>query len=294
MRPDAILPTPTDFDPPLTACPLCGYGRIAHFDHDFRNVRIDECGRCGVKFMNPQYTDRYLTALYGQYNDPQVAAGDVVASGRLDDVLPRKRDENFKLIARHTEMGRLLSIGSGAGDEIRAALAAGWKVEGYDVDKATTDALARNFNVPVYSGDLATSGLPGDAYNCVYMDQVLEHPKDPAAYLRLAHRVLRRGGVLYLGVPNIASVSAVYKTLIGRARLKPFRGRHYDTWHHLFYYSPRTLTRILEEHFDFDVVLVQGDPIARNTTAAARAADALRTRFARLDSSFRVLARPRK
>jgi SAM-dependent methyltransferase len=294
MRPEDTIPAPSDFDAPLTACRLCGSPDVAHFDHDFRGVRIGRCGRCGVKFMNPQYTDAYLDALYARYNNPDVTGTSCGPPKGRVRFLPRKRDANIRLIGEHARPGRFLSIGSGSGDEIRAALGQGWSVEGYDVDPVSTAQVAERFGVPVYSGDLASCGLPNDAYECVYMDQVLEHPKDPAAYLRLAHRVLTRTGVLYLGVPNIASVSSSYKTILGKRKLKALRGRHYDTWHHLFYYSPASLTHLLERVFDFELLMVGGDPVPEHDGLPARIGDALRERFPWLDSSFRLIARPIK
>ena len=290
MRP----PEPADFDAPLMRCPLCASAAIGPYDVDHRGIRISRCGRCGVRFMNPQYTDAYLDRLYARYNDPALDQPHTIPEGR-GALMRAKRESNVALIARYTPIGRFLSIGSGSGEELECARDLGWKVEGYDVDPATTAALGRRLGVPVYSGDLTTTGLPSDAYDCVYMDQVLEHPKDPAQYLRLKHRVLKRGGVLYLGVPNIRSLSSAWKTFLGKWHLKPLRGRHYDTWHHLFYYSPATLRRVLTQHFDFDVLLTQGDPIPKpNEPMTTRVANSLRQRFPMLDSSVRVLARPRK
>jgi hypothetical protein len=107
--------------------------------------------------------------------------------------------------------------------------------------------------------------------------------------------VLMPGGVLYIGVPNIDSISASWKTFLGKRNLKPLCGRHYDTWHHLFYYAPRPLRRILEDHFDFEVLRVEGDPFPiEDDRVMGRFGNTLRRRFAFLDSSFRVVARPRR
>jgi hypothetical protein len=107
--------------------------------------------------------------------------------------------------------------------------------------------------------------------------------------------VLKPAGVLYIGVPNIDSISASWKTFLGKRHLKPLRGRHYDTWHHLFYYAPRPLRRILEDHFDFEVLRVEGDPFPiEDDRVMGRLGNTLRRRFAFLDSSFRVVARPRR
>ena len=292
-RPESIIPTPADFDAPLRSCRLCGGTNLEAFDVDYRGVHISRCRQCGVKFMNPQYTDLYLERVYARYNDPAQDQALTIPAGR-GALMPAKREGNFDLIERFTPVGRFLSIGSGSGDELETAMRRGWAVEGFDVDPVTTEQLARRLGIPVYSGDLSTVPLPRAAYDCVYMDQVLEHPKEPAPYLRLSHRVLKPTGVLYIGVPNIDSLSAAWKTFLGKRNLKPLRGRHYDSWHHLFYYSPRTLPRILERYFDFTVVRVEGDPFPKAHPAAlGRVANGLRRRFAFLDSSFRIIARPR-
>src|SRR3954468_4196276 len=185
-RPESSLTTAADFDPPLQSCRLCRSTSIEPFDVDYRGVHISKCRQCGVKFMNPQYTDQYLERVYSRYNDPSQDQALTIPAGR-GELMPEKREGNFDLIERFTPVGRFLSIGSGSGDELRTAMSRGWTVEGFDVDPVTTERLARTLGVPVYSGDLTTVPLPSGAYDCVYMDQVLEHPKEPAPYLRLSH-----------------------------------------------------------------------------------------------------------
>jgi hypothetical protein len=68
-------------------------------------------------------------------------------------------------------------------------------------------------------------------------------------------------------------------------------------WHHLFYYSPGVLTRILSRHFGFEVLAAEGAPLAGthhvlpNRTWLARAASSVRQRFPVLESTFRLLAK---
>jgi len=244
--------------------------------------------------MNPQYTDRYLEEVYARYNDPAQDQALTIPSA-LVDVIQAKRAANFELIERFAPVGRLLSIGSGSGDELDVAMARGWSVEGFDVDPVATSRLARRLGVPVYSGNLTSVPLPTAAYDCIYMDQVLEHPKEPAPYLQLSRRILKPTGVVYIGVPNIDSLAGKWKTFLGKHNLKPLRGRHYDTWHHLFYYAPGTLRGILERYFEFDVLRIEGDPVPKaHPSVVGRVANGLRRRFALLDSSFRVIARPRQ
>jgi 2-polyprenyl-3-methyl-5-hydroxy-6-metoxy-1,4-benzoquinol methylase len=60
--------------------------------------------------------------------------------------------------------------------------------------------------VDVWVGDfLAYPGVPG-SYDAVTMFSVLEHLPDPLAGLRRSCALLRDGGVLVLGLPNIGGL----------------------------------------------------------------------------------------
>jgi len=237
--------------------------------------------------MNPQYTDAYLAAFYAQYITAEYPFGPEILA-----ISSQRRRGIFALIGQHVPVGRLLSIGCGDGLELQIARQQGWAVEGYDVDPATTERVARKLGVPVYSGDLCGLRLPEASYDCVYMDQVLEHPKRPQDSLREARRLLRPGGVLFVGCPNIRSIASAGKTLLERLGLKRRnRGRHYDTQHHLFYYSPGVLRRILQRHYGFRVLLVQGDPLVWRRKLPGRLYVLLCQRLPCLDSTFRMLAR---
>lgn len=274
-------------DAPLRACPLCDAREIRPFDRDFRGAHIWRCTRCGVRFMNPQYTDAYLQEYYATYIQEELEP-----PARKARRLAQKR-ASVKLLERYVSPGRFFSIGCGDGMELAVAKTRGWRVEGFDVDPVTTARVAKKVGATVHTGDLFALPLEAGAYDCVYLDQVLEHPKDPAAYLRLCYHMLRPNGLLYIGVPNIESVASSFKTALGRLGLRRRRrGKHYDTFHHLFYYSPRTLPRLLEERYGFRVEAVRGDPKPRTSLAPLVALrDAVARRVPRLDSSFVVLAR---
>jgi SAM-dependent methyltransferase len=279
---------PPEFDGPLEACPLCSFAAVLPYDRDYRGVTISRCRRCGLKFMNPQYTDAYLSAFYARY----IAADSSFAPGpEYAAMESRRRVENFATIERHVPVGRLLSIGCGEGLELQVARRRGWTVEGYDVDPATTQRVAAELNVPIYSGDLRQIGLPAESYDCVYLDQVLEHPKQPQDCLREAHRLLRVGGVLFLGCPNIRSLSSVVKLLLERVGIRRRnRGRYYDTQHHLFYYSPGVLRAILHQYYGFKVLRVWGDPLSRKKQYPNRAYASFARRLPWLGSTFHLLA----
>ena len=70
--------------------------------------------------------------------------------------------------------------------------------------------------------------------------------QEPLRELQLCRELLAPNGVLYLSVPNIAGVSSRLKSLQSRYKLKAHRWRHYAAMHHLFFFSPETLQKLVE------------------------------------------------
>jgi SAM-dependent methyltransferase len=169
-------------------------------------------------------------------------------------------------------------------------------VEGYDVDPEITRRVADELGVVVHCGNFVSLGLPSDRYDCIFLDQVLEHPKNPQDYLREIHRLLNPNGVAFIGCPNIRSLSNAGKTVIGLLGLKRRRGSHYDAFHHLFYYSPRALVNVMRRYYGFDVLTVEGDPYSgprckARSTLPARVLTSVRRRYPFFESTFRLVAR---
>jgi SAM-dependent methyltransferase len=286
MKESAVATGPRHrFDPRRVRCPLCDSESIRPYLTDFRGIAIDRCGACRLRFMNPQYTQEALDEYYSRYTSHD--SGHIV-SAHHGPRRERKRRNLGLLAAYLPERARFLSIGCGDGLELALARERGFTVEAYDVDPEAATAVRTATGIEVATGDLFDGRYDADAYDCVFLDQVLEHPKEPARYLRWIRDRLRAGGVVYLGVPNIASASNAWKSLQDRLHLRngSRRGKHFDTWHHLHYYSPACLRRVLPR-FGFDVESIHGDPEPQSSSILY----SLRRALPVLESSMIVVAR---
>jgi SAM-dependent methyltransferase len=165
----------------------------------------------------------------------------------------------------------------------------GFAVQGYEVDPVAAEAVQSSTGIRVFSGDIFEIDFQRNTYDCVYLDQVLEHPKNPARYLHLVHDLLAGGGIAYIGVPNIGSLSNKLKTTRGRLGLRARSriGKHYDTWQHLHYFRPSCFQRVLKRLFHLDPINYAGDPFPRGIRLMRN----LRSAFPLLESSMIVLAR---
>jgi len=273
---------------------VCASVAIARFDRDYQRLQVYRCGDCRVKFMNPQPSDDYLARYYGEYFPETLLDNrDFMQRRRYD------KRQSMELLHRFVSPGRFFSLGAGDGLEMEVAAEFGWSVAGYEVDEPRARRLAERLGAPVYSGDFASLELNGGTYDCVFVDQVLEHPKQPRVYLEKIRQMLRPGGVVYIACPNISSLAHLAKTWLGKAGLRRRRGRHYDMCHHLSFYDPRSLRLVLQRRFGFEVLLCRGQPTGGVKTSGSgrgvldAASASLRRRFPLLESSFYILARKR-
>ena len=91
-------------------------------------------------------------------------------------------------------------------------------------------------------GTLDAVPLEAEEYDVAVFNHALEHVNEPRRMLREIAELLTPGGVLFVIVPNVESLAC---------RVLHQRAATFDGRNHLIYFSPRTLTAMLDaEGFD--------------------------------------------
>jgi SAM-dependent methyltransferase len=100
--------------------------------------------------------------------------------------------------------------------------------------------------MPVIKGTLSSSGIAESSLDVVTMMEYLEHEPDPRKTLEEARRVMKKGAHLAIEVPDITGWPA-----------RRFREKWWnlDTPRHLVYFTPTTLSQMLDE-CEFEMVRV--------------------------------------
>jgi len=206
MSADAPLPVRA-----LDACVACGSARLVALPliYEFRGrFPLVECGDCGLRFLRVQPAGEGLAALYSAgYFERDFRCGRSEVTFAAEDVF---RAENDALLDAFERLGparrdapaprRLLELGSAAGWLLKHARERGWQAQGVEFSAAAAEH-ARGLGLEVFHGDLPGAALPADAFDLVYMGDVLEHVPDCRAVLVETARVLKPGGHLYLRGP---------------------------------------------------------------------------------------------
>ena len=116
-----------------------------------------------------------------------------------------------KLVAK-SDTRRLLDLGCHIGVMVELAQARGWDAWGVEPSTwASEQARARGLHV--VTGTLSDAKVPENYFDVVTLWDVVEHLTDPAAELRMVHRVLKPGGVFAIHTIDIESMFA---RLMGR------------------------------------------------------------------------------
>jgi len=210
-----------------------------------QNYQIVKCSFCGSYFVNPQINlslDEWRI-LYDQNYFPQM-------SNWYEKNRKRERIKRFDNIIKYSsnEIKNFLDIGCGEGFCLLEANNRGWNAYGVDITDNRI-SQAKKDDIEFFNSNLLECKFPDDFFDVVYMDSVLEHVINPYEYLSEIKRILKKGGILYLGIPNEDSFLNDVKKIVYRLlsknispKLKPF-----ESPYHIVGFNNKSIRYALEK-----------------------------------------------
>ena len=221
-------------------CPLCGIAP-KQFAVDYQGFQLCRCPRCALQFLSPRPTFEQLAE--SVYNETYHAEPD--APSRLSEATRYQFERQYthleKLLGR---TGRILDVGCGNGTFLELGLERGWQPFGCDI--RLSPYVRERASFPLWEGRLLEIDFGEERFDAIRFNHVLEHTQNPLKELERSRELLASGGVIYISVPNIAGISTHLKNLQSRLHLKKRRWRHYAALHHLWFFTPKTLSRVIE------------------------------------------------
>jgi SAM-dependent methyltransferase len=239
--------------------------RVAFSEHPpFRLVR---CRDCGLIYRNPVERQHELAAAYAH----EAPAPEVLRSLHATQ-LPTLRGNARRLRRALGHGGSGLEVGSYIGAFLAAARQERLHMEGLDINPHV-NAFTRAMGFTVHDGELG-SFATDRAFDVVAILNTFDQLADPRLAVHAAGRLLRKGGVLAIRVPNGALYGALRRWLTRGARTRRSVARAVLAQNNLLSFpyrwgfTPFALTRLLEQA-EFVVEDVRGDvlvPIADEWT----------------------------
>ncbi len=246
MPPAVFRPTLIFFrvnKPTITACPICQSTRL-HYQFSVSGYRVVRCDGCGLLMSNPQPTDEELGQIYGE--NYFLVENNAAGQRHVDELKQGTADNYLDMITRYRGggPGRLLEIGCGQGDFLLRAAARGLQVTGVEYSEHACGvareklAAAGVRDAEVRCGEISDVPLPAtpeEGFDVCAFSDVIEHVRDPRAFLERVHGLLRPGGLVFIATPALDSWSA---RLLGN-RWMEFKAEH------LFYFNSSNLQSLL-------------------------------------------------
>jgi SAM-dependent methyltransferase len=271
--------------PVLTACPLCHAGvdttRVVATYPELTWVR---CG-CGLIYKRSEWPDPASADFYeGGY----FGTGDQGRryTQRRKRRVQKSRNQILDLL-NHVPPGPLLDVGCSMGYTLEAARSLGLTPTGSDISDFAI-AECRSLGFRAEHGALGQLPFTDGEFAMVTMKHVLEHTPDPRAAVREVRRVLRPGGGLFIAIPHGGYGKSLRHPQQSQFYLPARHGRE-----HFVYYTPQTLTKLVESE-GFRVVRVNPALLHRRAGAARKAGEALAAPFRALGQGIVDLLQARK
>jgi 2-polyprenyl-3-methyl-5-hydroxy-6-metoxy-1,4-benzoquinol methylase len=198
---------------------------------------VEICRRCGIARLSriPSIAEAYSSEYYGNASKKFLPGFESLS--HVSPVLLAEAERMAKSRAfAESRKPKVLDIGCGRGYLLKRLQQAGWDCAGIDIPESPVPA--NEIGLDCRHGDASILPWDDGFFDLVVINHVLEHVPDHVLACREAARVLRSGGILYLGVPNFGSWQS---RLFGRNWFPLEIPRH------LFHYTPKTLAKVVSE-----------------------------------------------
>lgn len=235
-------------------CPVCG-GMLRPYRRDW----LRRCGTCGVLRSN------------FEINIPKTAGQVLVDEAMREAGLEVLRHENNarlleRLAALKSPPARLLDVGSGPGFLLAQARTVGFEAEGVEPDANTVEA-ARVDGAMVRHGYFPDVLEPGETFDVIVFNDVLEHIPDLDAALVASVERLSSGGVLCLNCPDRNGFYFRTATILDGLGMGGALARLWQRGlpsPHIWYFTAANLRQALARHGLAEVERLQLDTVGLN------------------------------
>jgi protein O-GlcNAc transferase len=225
-------------------CPLCDHKDIPHHiearitGHALYKPQLPptmkwrSCTDCGHVFAEGYFTPEACEVVFSSTHANQKAGNDAEGQRRVSARMVER-------IARYAPGGDWLDIGVGNGSLLFTAAEWGYRAVGTDLRTENVETL-RKIGFEAYACDIEEIEAV-DRFSVVSMADVLEHVPFPRRSLTAVNRMMKRGGALFVSMPNMDTI--VWR-ILDAAGTNPYWGEieHYHN------FTRERLVRLLEAH----------------------------------------------
>lgn len=189
----------------LSHCPACLATKLEFYaiscDFHYKipgKFATERCVQCGTVFLNPMPSTVDLGVLYPDDYYSYQAPIRESRFRRLVRVIFRY--PRLFTLPDFTTPGVMLDVGCGAGHYLLEMQHQGWKVFGVELNKGAA-AAGMASGLDIRGSELCKVGFDAEYFDFVRSNHSFEHIPNPQETLKEMHRILKKDGRLFIGIP---------------------------------------------------------------------------------------------
>lgn len=196
-------------------CPLCHSKSLSAFSLDTKrlgpHISRVKCNECKIVFANPMADGTELNEYYQLYYEKDhyeaMSYRNLILDhfNRIKGLTQQEIKTEAKYLSNLREGMKFLDVGCGLGLGLAYANQMNCQLYATEYDSGALEFVKTHFKVETYHGDLEEAQYPNDFFDFIHISHVIEHVLDPRAYIQEMKRILKPGGILAIGTPDISS-----------------------------------------------------------------------------------------
>lgn len=225
----------------ILECPICKSRDLQKFTQckdytvSHETFQISLCQKCTLGITTPRPDTNRLG---GYYQSEEYISHSGKSSGGIGFLYKIARSFSLnwkkKLVQKHNLTGTILDFGCGSGEFLNTMLRNGWQVTG--VEPSDSARLKSEILTKQKTCDSLVA-ISEKKFDVITAWHVVEHVPDlPETFLKLKS-LLKKGGTIFIAVPNYQSPDAAFYK-------EHWAG--YDVPRHLWHFSKKSMNLLLE------------------------------------------------
>ncbi len=205
-------------------CILCGskyYEKL----YKVKDRQLVKCKKCSLVVTEGDFSFQYR-----KYHGDEAYK---VFGGLFKNIYQKRVN---MILSFKKKPGKILDIGASTGTMLQIFKDNGWEVWGVEPSKSAE--LAKAKGIKIFQTTFEKANLPKNYFDVVILNHTLEHMDNPVSILKKVKRLLKKGAIVFIDVPNIGSLSA---RILGK------RWPFILPEEHIFHFTPQTLRKVLQK-----------------------------------------------
>ena len=222
------------------SCPICKNENL-QYKYTVNNFTLVRCLSCELLFVKEKCSQEELDINYKVDGDMTVEEDWVYLDEGNAENLKYYYKNLRSLILKQISFGKILDVGCNAGQFLDEMV--GFERYGIDRSPSHGKIAQKKYGENIFIGTFEEYPAPGFLFDCITLQDVLDHMVDPLEALKKCNKLLKPNGILVIKVHDMSSLFA---RIMGRkfyAFIPPT---------HLFYFNRTALAMALEKA-SFDI-----------------------------------------